>query len=382
MKFFSPDKRTCVEVELHEQSDFNVCMFRVSLDGRVVISWSEVLSDGKLTAVEDVETRELAERTGCALATEVTVNFTGKKGTAQSRTRCIFRVADDCIAIIPDSDKLMPVPVLPPTLSCGYTPSVSKDGDVGYEIVGPAECRKTISAYRGLLFYKHGKCAAVTASCETGLFVMSVADRPASVILPRGMRRLLSGLPSKIIKRVNCQNSQLITVKPGDAEFNVNMAFLSFGFIFDAFRTNGVDIERALTTFYHLDRKIQSRFADKAQNVTSVHLTAWKVLTDPSFGEAASGFRGELGEYLCGARRNGYEWTVAGITSRLRVLTLFFPYLEPGVKYKAEWILDEGADLPTNAVNPTPAVVSSDDKAMVRMNSSGGFVLKLIPEKQ
>ena len=42
-------------------------------------------------------------------------------------------------------------------------------------------------------------------------------------------------------------------------------------------------------------------------------------------------------------------------------------------------MLDEGADLPTNAVNPTPSVISAGDKAMVRMNENGGFVLRLEP---
>ena len=96
-------------------------------------------------------------------------------------------------------------------------------------------------------------------------------------------------------------------------------------------------------------------------------------------GEAAAGFRGEMGEYVCGARRNGRVWHVAGITEKLRVLTLFFPYLEEGVRYRATWMLDDGADLPTNAVNPTPVLISAGDKAMVRMNPDGGFVLRLEP---
>jgi hypothetical protein len=112
---------------------------------------------------------------------------------------------------------------------------------------------------------------------------------------------------------------------------------------------------------------------------TSAHKEAFAILADPARGEAAAGFRGELGEYVCGARRNGRVWHVAGITEKLRVLTLFFPYLEEGVRYRAIWTLDDGADLPTNAVNPTPAFISAGDKAMVRMNPDGGFVLRLEP---
>ena len=135
--------------------------------------------------------------------------------------------------------------------------------------------------------------------------------------------------------------------------------FLGFRYIFDALR---VSLPEAAI-----------------REGTPAHAEAFAILSDPACGEAAAGFRGEWGEYVCGARRNGRDWLVAGITEKLRVLTLFFPYLEEGVRYRATWTLDEGADLPTNAVNPTPSVISAGDKAMVRMNEDGGFVLRLEP---
>ncbi|MBQ6246679.1 MAG: glycoside hydrolase family 97 C-terminal domain-containing protein [Kiritimatiellae bacterium] len=134
---------------------------------------------------------------------------------------------------------------------------------------------------------------------------------------------------------------------------------MNFGYIFDAVR---VSQPKAVI-----------------RDGTSAHAEAFSILADPARGEAAAGFRGEWGEYVCGARRSGRIWHVAGITEKLRVLTLFFPYLEEGVRYRATWTLDDGAVLPTNAVNPTPSVISAGDKAMVRMNEDGGFVLRLEP---
>ena len=112
------------------------------------------------------------------------------------------------------------------------------------------------------------------------------------------------------------------------------------------------------------------------------YATAYSLMASAVYAtlRAASGFRGEMGEYVCGARRIGRVWLVAGITAKLRVLTLFFPYLEEGVRYRASWTLDDGATLPTNAVNPTPPALAAGDKAMVRMNPDGGFVLRLDPE--
>ena len=173
--------------------------------------------------------------------------------------------------------------------------------------------------------------------------------------------------------------ADLILGNPGDAAFNIAAFFLNFGYLFDAARAAGAPMDGALTTFYHLDPRLPAVFANPAAAVTPAHAEAFAILSDPARGEAAAGFRGEWGEYVCGARRQGRVWLVAGVTVKLRVLTLFFPYLEEGVRYRATWTLDAGADLPTNAVNPTPATVAAGDKAMVRMNPDGGFVLRLEP---
>jgi hypothetical protein len=170
-----------------------------------------------------------------------------------------------------------------------------------------------------------------------------------------------------------------VSLPPGDAAFNIAAFFLNFGHLFDAARTAGAPIDGALTAFLHLDSRIPAVFANPAAAVTPAHAEAFAILSDPARGDAAAGFRGEWGEYVCGARRKGRVWFVAGITAKLRVLTLFFPYLVAGVRYRATWTLDVGADLPTNAANPTPATVAAGDKAMVRMNPDGGFVLRLEP---
>ena len=374
MKIFSPDGTLCLDVALARgDAGRATCVFRALLGRGAALARSEIAAPASNGPTGEVETRELVGRGGVVLAREMTVRF--------RRGRCIFRVADDALAVVAEGGGLVPVPRFPSTLSRGYTPTVAKDGRAGYEVCGPAACRAVADHLRGLLFYSNGLCAAVAAAGEAGVFAMTVADRPAAAILPRGMRHLLLGLPRGVARRVAAQDVAPVAFPPcGDAEFNVNAVFLGFGYIFDACRAAGTPIDRALTSFYHLDPRIPACLPDSGRAVTPAHAEAFAILTDPARGEAAAGFRGEMGEYVCGARRVGGAWLVAGITAKLRVLTLFFPYLEEGVRYRASWTLDDGATLPTNAVNPTPSTVAAGDKAMVRMNPDGGFVLRLEPE--
>ena len=339
MKILSPDGQLCVEAGLESQAGRTFCTFRAMLGRNVLVARSEVIAPSEPTG--EAETRDLVGRGGVVLARELTIRY--------PRGRCVFRVADDAFAVFPVGRGIQTVPRLASTLSCGYTPSVSKDGSLGYETLSPAQCRRLGKDFRGLVFYSTGKCAAVIACGEVRGFIMTVADRPVSAVIPRGMRHLLCGLRPLPL---TTNHSPLTTS-------SVAAFFLGFRYIFDALR---VSLPEA---------------AIRAG--TPAHAEAFAILSDPARGEAAAGFRGEWGEYVCGARRRGRVWHVAGITEKLRVLTLFFPYLEKGVRYRATWTLDDGADLPTNAVNPTPSVISAGDKAMVRMNEDGGFVLRLEP---
>ena len=355
MKILSPDGQLCVEAGLERQAGGAVCAFRVMLGRHVLVARSEIAAPSAPTG--EAETRELVGHDGVILARELTIRY--------RRGRCIFRVADDAFAVFPVGRGIQAAPRLASTLSCGYRPTVAEDGRVGSATCSPAACRKNVQAFRGLLFYSNGKCAAVVSDGLAGLFVMTAASRPVDAVLPRGLRHLLCGLPQSIRERGTGNGEQGTgngEWRTGNGEFSnssVDAFFLNFGYIFEA-----CGVVRPTATI---------------RGGTSAHKEAFAILADPARGEAAAGFRGELGEYVCGARRSGRVWHVAGITEKLRVLTLFFPYLEKGVRYCATWTLDDGADLPTNAVNPTPVLISAGDKAMVRMNPDGGFVLRLEP---
>jgi hypothetical protein len=348
MKLFSPDGQLCVEAGLEIQAGRTFCSFRVMLGRHVLVARSEVAAPSE--PIGEAETRDLIGRGGVVLARELTIRY--------PRGRCVFRVADDAFAVFPIGRGIQAVPRLASTLSCGYTPSATKDGGVGYETLTPAKCRKLLKDFCGLLFYSTGKCAAIVSSREARGFIMMAADRPVAAVLPRGLRHLVRGL-----RLLPLATNHLPLTTCSVAAF-----FLNFGYIFDALQeVRPLAARRGGTPHLPLG------------GGTPAHKEAFAILADPARGEAAAGFRGELGEYVCGARRNGRVWHVAGITEKLRVLTLFFPYLEEGVRYRATWTLDDGADLPTNAVNPTPVLISAGDKAMVRMNPDGGFVLRLEP---
>ena len=360
MKILSPDGQLCVEAGLESQAGRTYCAFRAMLGRNVLVARSEVVAPSEPTG--EAETRDLVGRGGVVLARELTIRY--------PRGRCVFRIADDAFAVFPVGRGIEAVPRLASTLSCCYTPSVAKDGSFGYETLTPAKCRRLGKDFRGLLFYSTGKCAAVVASSVTRDFIMTAADRPIMAVMPRGLCHLMRGLrplPLTTTHQSPTTNHQPLTTNHLPLTTNhlplttssVAAFFLGFRYIFDALHVSPP--EAAIC------------------DGTPAHTEAFAILSDPARGEAAAGFRGEWGEYVCGARRKGRVWLVAGITEKLRVLTLFFPYLEKDVHYRATWTLDDGADLPTNAVNPTPSVISAGDKAMVRMNEDGGFVLRLEP---
>ena len=354
MKILSPDGQLCVEAGLESQAGRKWCAYRVMLGRHVLVARSEVVAPSEPTGA--AETRDLVGHGSVVLARELTIRY--------PRGRCVFRIADDAIAVFPVGRGIEAVPRLASTLSCGYASSATTDGGVGYERLTPAKCRKLVQNFCGLLFYSTGKCAAIVASGEARGFIMTAADRPVSAVIPRGLRHLMRGLTDHLPLTTShlpltTDHLPLTTDHLPLTTCSIAAFFLNFGYIFDAVR---VSQPKAVI-----------------RDGTSAHAEAFSILADPARGEAAAGFRGEWGEYVCGARRSGRIWHVAGITEKLRVVTLFFPYLEEGVRYRATWTLDDGAVLPTNAVNPTPSVISSGDKAIVRMNENGGFVLRLEP---
>lgn len=376
MVVYSPDRSVKLEIAATVRDGRSCCSYRLLKFGCVVIGRSDIVfgHGGEINGYE----RRL-HTGGKDLAVEV--SFGGKGGAPD----VIFRISDDSFAVFAGGRTVASFDVkLPNTLLGAVTPIVSDDGKYGYMTVDASSFRKPKGMYDGVLFYRHGICAALLANSSLRVAVMTLGINPVGVIVPGTLRNTLFRIPEKLLRSVGTESCGDLVVDSAVQSYETVRAFLDFTFIAADFRANGIDVTRLRSCrSVHLGKSERNVVfpSDDTVSPTQAHMEAFRILTDPSAADAANGYRGEIGEYLCGARRRGDCWTVAGITTKLRVLTLFFPYLDKNVKYRATWSLDDGAVLPTNAVNPTPAVVSYGDKACVRMNPRGGFVLHLVPDK-
>lgn len=196
-----------------------------------------------------------------------------------------------------------------------------------------------------------------------GASFVVVGDRPVDVLLPRALRFVAC----QAGRRFTGDGAVNVDAHFGvDASFDVHAAFVASPYALADLRAAGL---RGLECGESPNGRAMA--ASTAVHCTKAHVKAVGVLLDPSFAEAANGFRGEAGEYLAGARRSGRKWHVAGITAKQRVLTLFFPYLEGGVEYAAKWNCDGEA--------PQVSVVKAGDAVEVKMAAGGGFVATLAP---
>ncbi len=87
--------------------------------------------------------------------------------------------------------------------------------------------------------------------------------------------------------------------------------------------------------------------------------------------------RGEMGEYVLLARRQGACWWVGAITARPRVLTLLLEFLAPGVRYRAQAWRDDEQD---NGAAEMPPLLDAAGKPRLQLAAAGGFLLRLEPE--
>lgn len=88
--------------------------------------------------------------------------------------------------------------------------------------------------------------------------------------------------------------------------------------------------------------------------------------------------RGEPGEYFVYAFCEGEDgYSVAGITKKPLTLTLQFPFLEAGARYRAEWV-DDGLDYYVkDGFEIRPGEVSAKTRAVVKTSQCGGFLVRL-----
>jgi hypothetical protein len=296
------------------------------------------------------------------LAREIALGF--------SRGKCAIRIADGCVAIYTNGCASL-FPTLP--RSASFCLASVADG-CGYVRLGPAECRHRLPCLCGLVMYDGGECALI--ACDAQSLVVSAATSPCGAILPTGINHALAGLGSEVGEEKDLRRPAALRPTQ-DAAFNVTSFFLTAGYVKDAIARAGLAFPRNAAPF---PQKPAS--PSPSCHVTAAHAKAYAMLANPGRADSATAFRGEVGEYACGARRRGRKWYVAGFTSKPRVLTLFFPFLDDGVAYKATWTLDEGATLPTNAANPTPPRISAGDKATVMMCAAGGFIVALEPARK
>lgn len=353
VKTQSPDGRLSVAVA--PGGDGRSYVARLSLAGRTMATCR---IESRLRATGTADVHELVSK-GDVLAREIAVGF--------SRGKCAIRIANGCIAVSATGDAHLS-PTLPRSVSFCLAPVA--DGR-GFVRLGPAECRHHLPYLEGLVMYGGGECALVRG--DEQCLVVAAASSPCGAILPPGLRHALTGLGAGNTAPMSKRNLQ----PTKDAAFNVTAFFLDAGYVRKFLDRAGLAISRHAATFAR-----KPTIPSSSGCATKAHAKAYTLLASPGGADAATAFRGEVGEYVCGARRKGRKWYIAGFTSRPRVLTLFFPFLEDGVAYNAKWMLDEGANLPTNAVNPTPPRISAGDKATVMMCANGGFVVCLEPTER
>ncbi len=290
MKILSPDGQLCVEADLDRQTGRTACRFRVLLGRHVLISRTRI--DAPSALIGEAECRELVGRGGVVLARELTMRYEGG--------RCILRVSDDSFAAFSVGRGIQVLPRLSNALSCGYTQIVGQNGRAGCKTLAPAACRKSLQSLQtlqALLFFSNGRCATVVANRHAGAFIMTAAERPVAAVIPRGLRHLMRGLPLSVARRiaemadVPGQDGGLGNFDYRHSDFSVEAFFLNFGYIFDAM---GAMWPRAAQRGGAPHLPLRPEIAPNG--VTPAHVEAFAMLADPSQGEAAASFRGEMGE--------------------------------------------------------------------------------------
>jgi len=402
----SPNGRLALEVAYRPKNGRELPALRVLLDDKTLLTWSffPICERGTWRLEESAKSRTLLAKDGKApLCNEAALCFVELGG--KSRT-CFLRVADDAVAILPDSlSSPIATPILrfPESLSyalarieCPGIPS----GVAVTRLSASAIDREPNGASPLFLAYEHGKTAFLIRHELTGSAFLVAADRPADAILPRTLHHVVADPPRRLQRAMTDQIAEAIEARVRsllpkdidgqllggcylprvDAAYDVTSVWVEAGYWRDILLAAGF----LPPVFFQLaDPAIggegQLTPSFEGPRPSRAHSVAFHLLTLAECADAATAFRGEVGEYLAGARRKGRVWYVAGLTAKLRVITLFFPFLEDGVAYDAEWVCDEGC-------SPTPVeplasadVLQAGDAVSIRMAPLGGFVVKLTP---
>lgn len=365
----SPDGSILVDLSLRVTpgGEATALHGRVRLGRRVVVGWTR-LGHPDPSGRCEVRRRTLRDREGRLLAEELAIG--------KGRSSCLIRIADDVVAILPRSLAVAPSPVFQ---SSSLVSASVPFGD-GYAELTPGLFRKRSASLSPVfLSYRHGGEAVLFRDRQTGALLLVIGDGPASLLIPRGMRAVLAGLSNRLPLEEG--PSRLAVLATNDAAYNVRYPFLVVESVLFELRRHGFASETFLDPSGLAPSRSLIRHEPEvgAGDVTECHRLAYELLTRPGAADAATGYRGESGEYLAGARRVGEKWIAAGFTFKPRVLTLFFPYLEEGVVYRADWQTDVIVEKRGVPDTPPPAELRAGDKAIVKMAESGGFAVTLTP---
>jgi hypothetical protein len=121
--------------------------------------------------------------------------------------------------------------------------------------------------------------------------------------------------------------------------------------------------------------------------VTPAHQQALPLIMTHSGWDETRYLRGEIGEYVVVARRQGAQWFVAGITGPdSRVLTVRFDVFLPAgaqrLHYRLHLLRDalpEEDGARDGAVTEVFDKLTADDKVRLALSANGGFVMRLEP---
>lgn len=201
------------------------------------------------------------------------------------------------------------------------------------------------------LLYPHGKCAILNREADGWMLI--AGDRPADLPANR-VRGWLAGGASN----PGAGDAAASVIPSEAAAYNCHLQFV---------------VTPALTA-----PQPMRWAAARLDEVTPAHAAAMQRLLALEWRDAdVHWIRGEIGEYVLAACRQGVSWQVSALTAKARAWTLRLPFLEPGRRYRAVWVHDPQPDRP--CFQPLPEVMDADCRPLIWLADAGGFTLDLEP---